>query len=445
MGDALRELAVEYLQQLLRINTTNLPGNERLAADYIASVLDQEGIAYEIVDSAPNRASIVARIPATNAVAKPILLMGHVDVVSVEADKWSRDPFGGELVDDYIWGRGALDMKGQVAAELAAFVLAKRNGLALERDLIFAAFADEEAGGTYGADHVWKTRPDLLDAEFGINEGGGNILEIDNVPFYLAQAGEKGASRLKVTARANPGHASVPLDDTAMTRIGEALVKLSQWTPKTILTAPVRMMFEGIAASRVSDTVKAQIAEILAADEPRWGQIAALPFGEIEKLTLRATTHDTAVPTIIHGGHLINVIPSEVELLIDGRLLPGSDPDAFRDEIAALLGDTVDVELTSRETGVAADPASPFFEAIRATMAELQPGIDVIPYLVSGGTDAPLIPGVKIYGFFPMLPTERQREYDPLVHGHDERVHVDDLAFGAQFVYDLVVRFATAA
>jgi acetylornithine deacetylase/succinyl-diaminopimelate desuccinylase-like protein len=441
----LRDLATGYLQTLLRIDTINLPGNERAACDAIAAILDAEGIPYEIVDSAPGRASIVARLRADNAVGRPILLMGHVDVVSVEADQWDRDPFGGELVDGYLWGRGALDMKSQVAGELAALVVLKRSGGALDRDVIFAAFADEEAGGAFGADYVWKHRPDLLDAEFGINEGGGSVMRVEDASFYLCQAGEKGSSRLRITTHAAPGHASVPLDDTAMFRMGEVLVKLASWSPSLKLTAPVRMMLEGIAAGGVSDATRMRIHNILETPDPQWEQVDALPLGEQDKLTLRATMHDTAVPTIIRGGQLINVIPSAVVLDVDGRLLPGSDPEAFHAEIAELLGDLATVELVSRHTGVAADPASPFFEAIKATMAELQPGMDVIPYLVSGGTDAPLLPGVKIYGFFPFLPTERMAEYDPLVHGHNERIHVDDLAFGAQFVHDLVLRFCAAA
>lgn len=437
----LRALSIDYLQQLLRVNTINLPGNERAACEVIAAILDAEGIGYEYVDSDPGRASIVARLEASYATGRPILLMGHVDVVSVEAEKWDRDPFSGDLVDDYLWGRGALDMKSQVAGELAALVVLKRAGTPLNRDVIFAAFADEEAGGTFGADYVWKHRPDLLDAEFGINEGGGSVMQVEEASFYLCQAGEKGASRLRITASASPGHASVPLDDTAMFRMGEVLGRLASRQSEMKLTAPVRMMLEGIAAGKVSDAPRQQLREILDSPSPRWEQVEALPIGELEKLSLRATTHDTAVPTMIRGGQLINVIPSDVVLDIDGRLLPGSDPEAFRAEIAELMGDLATVELTSRESGVSADPASPFFEAIKATMGALQPGMDVIPYLVSGGTDAPLIPGVKIYGFFPFLPTERMAEYDPLVHGHNERIHVDDLAFGAQFVHDLVVRF----
>lgn len=440
----LRDLAIDYLQTLLRINTINLPGNERAACDAIAAILDAEGIGYEIVDSAPSRASIVARLQAKTATAKPILLMGHVDVVSVEAAKWAHDPFGGELIDGYLWGRGALDMKSQVAGELAALVMLKRSGVALNRDVIFAAFADEEAGGAFGADYVWKQRPDLLDAEFGINEGGGSVMQVEDARFFLCQAGEKGSSRLRITTNAAPGHASVPLDDTAMFRMGEVLVKLASWQSQMKLTAPVRMMLEGIAAANVSDSTQMKLRNILDTPDPQWEQVEALPLGEIETLMLRATTHDTAVPTMIHGGQLINVIPSDVMLDVDGRLLPGSDSEAFRAEIAELLGDLATVELTSRETGVAADPESPFFEAIKETMGALQPGIDVIPYLVSGGTDAPLIPGVKIYGFFPFLPTERMAEYDPMVHGHNERIHIDDLAFGAQFVHDVVVRFCAA-
>src|SRR5690606_23141314 len=211
------------------------------------------GIESEFMESAPGRVSVVARLKAENPTGRPVLLMGHIDVVTVEPDKWERDPFSGDLVDDFVWGRGAVDMKGQVAAELAAFIAIKESGVALTRDLIFVAFADEEAGGTYGAGYVWENHKDLIDAEFAINEGGGNPMEIAGKLFYACQVAEKGACRLKMTVRGEPGHAAIPKSGTAMEKLGPALQRLHEWEAPTILTATVRQMLEGIAGALRSE------------------------------------------------------------------------------------------------------------------------------------------------------------------------------------------------
>lgn len=442
--DAVRDEAVTHLRALLRFDTTNPPGNETTAAAYIAGVLRAEGIDSEIVAAVPGRGNLVARLPAPQADAKPLLLMGHTDVVSVERDRWERDPFGGDLVDGFVWGRGALDMKSQVAAELTVLLLLKRQKVTLTRDLILAAFADEEAGGKEGAAWVWEHHRDLVDAEYALNEGGGMSMEVAGTTFYLCQAGEKGASRLRITARAEPGHASVPLDDTAMARLGRALVKLDEWEPPTVLTAPVRQMLEAIGPALGADG-QAGVAAIL--DAPTWDALARLPLTEDERNMLRAMTRNTAVPTIVHGGHRINVIPSEVVLDVDGRILPGQDPEAWREAVQAVVGDEVEVALLSREEGIAADPASPLFDVIAATIAELDPGAVVASSLCSGGTDARHLPGVKVYGFFPAFPAARSALYSGLVHGHNERIAVEDLAFGTRFLYEVVVRLcgATAA
>jgi acetylornithine deacetylase/succinyl-diaminopimelate desuccinylase-like protein len=428
-----------HLQALLRCDTTNPPGNESLAANYLQGVLEGAGIEATVIGVDPARGNVIGRLRADNPTKRPLLLTGHIDVVSVEREKWAHDPFGGEIIDGEIWGRGALDMKSQVAAELVALLLLKRQGIALDRDIIFAAFADEEAGGREGASWLWKHHRELIDAEYAINEGGGSTpIDLNGQLFYLCQAGEKGASRLRITARGEPGHASVPLDDTAMDRLGRALVRLTDWQPETVLTAPVRQMLETLAPALGPDG-PAQVQAII--DNPTWEAIAALPLDDDTRLMLRATTRNTAVPTIVHGGHRINVIPSEIVLDVDGRILPGQDPDVWRETVQAVVGDEVEVELLSRESGIAADPASPLFDAIAATVDALVPGAAVAPFLVSGGTDARNIPGIKVYGFFPFLPSDRAALYSSLVHGHNERIAIDDLAFGTRFIYEVVVRF----
>ena len=445
LARSLQDEAVLHLQNLLRCDTQSPPGNERIAAEYIAGVLRDEGIEPALLEAAPGRVSLVARLAAEHPTGRPVVLMGHVDVVTVERDKWERDPFGGEIIEGYVWGRGAVDMKGQVAAELAAFLHVKRSGIPLNRDVIFVAFADEEAGGTYGADWVWKHHRDLVDAEFAINEGGGNPVEIAGRLFYTCQAGEKGGTRLKMTVRGEPGHASVPQRDTAMEKLGEALRRLHAWEPPTVLTASVRAFLEGVAGTIDGATGDA-IRALLAQESPDWAELAKLPLPESEKAHFRAITRNTAVPTIIHGGRQINVIPSEVVVEIDGRILPGADPEDFRAAVQEAVGDVAEITFLydTQEAGIEADPQSDFFEAIKATMAGLQPDATVVPSLIAGGTDAGLVPGIKVYGFFPILPTERVPLYDTLVHGHNERVHVDDIGFGTRFIHDLVVRFCGA-
>lgn len=430
-----------HLQALLRLDTSNPPGNETLAAEYLAGVLQEAGIEAQIVEGVPGRGNLVARLPAANPTERPLMLTGHVDVVTVERSKWSRDPFGGDLDGGFVWGRGALDMKGMVAAELTVLLALKRSGVALSRDILFVAFADEEAGGEAGAAWLMANRPDLLDAEYAINEGGGTPVDLGGQRFFMVQAGEKGAARIRITAKGNPGHASVPLDETAMAALGRALVALHEWQPETTLTAPVRQLLETIAPALGPDA-EAAVANIL--DNPSWEALSALPLDDDLRMMLRATTRNTAVPTIVHGGHRINVIPSEIVLDVDGRILPDQDPDGWLAIVRAVVGDGVETELLSRESGIAADPASPLFDAIAATISELVPGAKVAPYLVSGGTDARHLPGIKVYGFFPFDAPERNPLYATLVHGHDERIAVDDLAFGTRFLHDLVVRFCGA-
>ncbi|CAA9557369.1 MAG: peptidase M20 [uncultured Thermomicrobiales bacterium] len=443
VDQALTDEAVRHLRALIRLDTTNPPGAEDAAARYIADTCREAGIEAEVVGGAPGRGNVAARLRAASPLARPLMLTGHTDVVSVEHDRWTVDPFGGELRDGYVWGRGALDMKSQVAAELAVLLRLKRDGVALDRDITLVAFADEEAGGEWGASWVWNHRRDLLDAEYAINEGGGEAIRLGGQTFYLCQAGEKGTARLRLTARAAPGHASIPRDDTAMRRLGEALVRLHGWEPPTILTGPVRQLLATVGPSLDGDGPVA-VERILAEPSPRWADIAALGFDDDTRSLLRATTRNTAVPTIVHGGHRINVIPSEVVLDVDGRILPGEDPDVWRDQVQAVVGDGIEVELLSRDAGIAADPASPLFDAIAATIDALDPGARVAPYLVSGGTDAANLPGIKVYGFFPFPPSERVGEYTPLVHGHDERIAVADLAFATRFLHDLVRRFCGA-
>jgi acetylornithine deacetylase/succinyl-diaminopimelate desuccinylase-like protein len=295
--------------------------------------------------------------------------------------------------------------------------------------------------GEHGAIWMWREHRDLIDAVFALNEGGGWQSTVGPKRFYLCQVGEKGASRLRITARGPAGHASVPLADTAMARLGVALTRLHQWQPPIVVTPVVRRMLETMGAA-FGERGLAAVRNVLA--EPTWEAIDGLPIDADTRLELRAHLANTAVPTILRGGAQINVIPSEVAVDVDGRILPGVDPETFRHDVQEVIGDVADVELVSREEGIAADPESPLFDAIAATMSDLDPGCGVAPCLSSGGTDAKALPGVKVYGFFPFAPSDRQSTYIPLIHGHDERIAVEDLEFGTRFFYEVVTRFAGA-
>ncbi|MDQ3695172.1 MAG: M20/M25/M40 family metallo-hydrolase [Chloroflexota bacterium] len=438
---AIGDDAVRILQALLRFETVNLPGNETPAVTYIADLLQTAGIEAEVIEAEPGRGSVVARLRAERRTGRPLLLTGHTDVVSVEPGKWSQDPFGGEIVDGYIWGRGALDMKGQVAAELAVLLALARNNVALGRDVTFAAFADEERGGQLGAAWLWRNRPDVLDAEYAINEGGGRSILAGDQRIYLCQSGEKGPARLRITAHGPAGHASVPLDGTAMGKMSGALGRLTAWEPPTKVTTPVRILLETIAAA-LDEAGAAAVARVI--ENPTVEAIQAMPVEPLVHRIVRATTRDTAVPTVIQGGKTINVIPSEVTLGVDCRILPGTDPEAWRSLVQSVVGDEVEVELLSREPGLEFDPASPLFEIIKETIAEMAPGATVAPYLTAGATDARHIPGIKVYGFFPFAPSDRAATYAPLVHGHDERIAVADLHFATRFLYQVTTRLCGA-
>lgn len=431
---SVRDEVTRHLQALIRFETVNPPGNETPLAEYLATVLEREGIPAEVIESAPGRGNLVACIRGSGR-ARPLLLMAHSDVVSVEREKWTRDPFGGELVNGCVWGRGAVDTKGLVACELGVMLLARRLGLPLERDLIFAVFADEEAGGQFGACWMWQHRRELIDAEYAINEGGGMALELGGRRFYFCQTGEKGAARLRLIARGEPGHASMPIPNTAMQHAARAILTLSTHTFPTVLTPTVIRLLRELGEA-LGKPVREQIAAVLA--DPTWERLAALPLGPAERRLLYAMTRNTAVPTIVHGGHRINVIPSEVVVEVDGRILPGQDPEVFAAEVQRLVGPNVEVELTSRGRGLEAEPDSPLFRTICETMAELDPGARVVPYLVPGGTDAKCLPGIKVYGFMPMR--DHPEEFD-LAHAHDERISVSTLEFATRALFEIVTRF----
>jgi acetylornithine deacetylase/succinyl-diaminopimelate desuccinylase-like protein len=436
--DEARDEVTAHLQELIQLNTMNPPGNESLVANYLKAQVEAAGLEAQILEAQDGRGNFVTRIKGSGQ-GRPLLLMAHADVVSVEEDAWTHPPFEAGIHDGMIWGRGAVDTKNLVAAELMIMLTLARQGAQLDRDLIMCTFADEEAGGRAGAGWMWENHRDLIDAEVAINEGGGSAVDVGGKTFFSVQTGEKGGARMRVIARANPGHASVPRDDTAMLRMGRALQTLSSHTFPTIMTNSVRQMLDTYAEYGGDD-----VADIVSNihDDPSWENLSRLPLDDVTRLGLRATTRNTAVPTIIHGGHRLNVIPGEIVCDVDGRILPDQDPADFVAQVRDLLGDDVIVEpLGSGRPGIEADPASSLFDTIREVIQATDSNATVAPFLVSGGTDAASLPGIKVYGFMPGYFSAEEMNG---AHNHDERVSVDNLAFGTRVLYDIVTRYCNA-
>jgi len=438
---AVGDEAVEHLRNILRLDTRNPPGNEVLAAEYLRDVLTHEGIECEIVGPSPDRATIVARLRGDGS-AEPLLLMSHTDVVAVEPDKWTHDPFAADIDDGYIYARGALDMKNMVTMELMTMLLLKRSGIPLKRDVIYMAAADEEVGGHQGAGWVVNNRPELIQAEYALNEGGGHGMELLGQRYYGVQTAEKGTARFQLRARGRPGHGSVPHNDNAIFKLMTALQKLREQPLPVHFTKSFRGFIEGIASAQPAEIANALRA--IVADESNADQaIDALPIEETMKLQLHALIRNTVAPTILNAGSQINVIPSLAEAGLDGRTLPGWTPERFLEELQAIVGDELEIEWLEPSEPLEADHESPLFETIKAVLHEHDPEATVIPTLLTGATDAKHVAqlGTKVYGFAPW-PNEGRSEWTR-IHGHDERVSVHAMHWGTRVLYEVVARFVS--
>jgi acetylornithine deacetylase/succinyl-diaminopimelate desuccinylase-like protein len=427
-----------HLRELLRLDTRNPPGNETRVATYLQAALEREGIESVIVGPSADRGSLVARIRGDGSL-RPLLLMSHTDVVAVEPDKWTQDPFGADIVDGYLYGRGALDMKHMVAMELQTMLLLKRRGVPLKRDVIFMAAADEEVGGHAGAGWLVENRPDLIEAEYALNEGGGSAFELNGQTYYSVQTAEKGTARFRLRTRGRPGHGSQPHDDNAIFKLAARLLRLQEQRLPVHLTDTVRAYVQALAAAQ-SGELSAGLLRILEPGNTD-AAIDALSLDDGFKRGLRAIVRNTVSPTMLQAGSQINVIASDAEASLDGRILPGWTPETFRAELLDIFGADAEIDFLEPSEPLEADPSGPMLETIKAVLAERAPGAAVVPVMLSGATDAKHTArlGMRVYGFAPGLitgPGEWNR-----IHGHDERIAVDSLRWGVQTLYDVVERF----
>lgn len=434
------ELAVTWMQQYLRINTTNPPGNEIKAVAFYKKILDQEGIENRVFEYAPGRGDLWARLPHTTAVAKrPIVLLNHMDVVTSDPSKWKVPPFSGEIKDGYLWGRGAQDMKDEGLAQLVVMVMLKREKVALDRDVIFLAVSDEEADGT-GTDWFIAHQRDLLEnAEFLINEGGENLLGADGQVKYVGvDVGEKTTYWLHVVAHGRPGHASRPNPDSAPDRLVRALNKIIAYkTPLRVL--PVVDEFLRDMAPYEPPAEAAYYRDVRKAIQDKKFQ------EDVERdESLNFLLRDTISLTMMGGSQQTNVIPPEAWANLDVRILPGGDPKALLAEVRKVVDDpNVTIEPLNEEFRVAnySGTDNSLWSAIREVSGKYFPGTPVVPHITSGYTEnqryRPL--GIVAYGFNPYTATDEEGNTE---HGNDERIRVEEVKRGPRILFDVVAQVA---
>lgn len=433
--------ALAYFQTLLRFDTTNPPGNEKKACEYLGSILAKEEIPFTILESAPGRANLICRL-ASDGSHQPLLLNAHLDVVPAEKENWSHDPFGGEVDQGCVWGRGALDMKHMAVLSLMSLILLNRHKARLKRDLIFAAVADEEAGGAYGSGWLVDNHPDKIRAEYALGEIGGFSRVINGKHFYPVQIAEKGICWLRIRAKGDPGHGSLPNWEGTVGRIGEAASRLGRTRLPLHVTAETEE-FVNTMAKHQPFPKGWVLKKIL---NPRWNRIVldkVLPDKAMAR-SLYAVLHNTANPTIIRGGEKVNVLPSEATLEVDGRILPGQTLEGFLKEVKAVIGKGYEVEVARYKPGVSVSPRDPILGYMADALRLHDPSAIVVPYMVPGFTDATNYHrlGIRCFGFAPVKLPEDFNFVD-LIHGHDERIPVEGFRFGLRVLYDLVSKLCT--
>jgi acetylornithine deacetylase/succinyl-diaminopimelate desuccinylase-like protein len=434
---------VSRLQAIIQFDTTNPPGNELPLARHLEATLREEGIETTLFEPQENRAELVGRIRG-NGLKRPVILLAHMDVVGVERQRWTVDPFAGEVREGYLYGRGAIDDKGMLAANLVTMLLLKRaisaGGRPLSRDVVFLATSDEEAGGEWGMGWLVQSHPEVLDAEFALNEGGRTRI-IEGGQRYLAvQSAEKVSHVVTVTAHGSAGHAAIPLPDNAIFSLGRALETLSCYAEPVMLTDITRKFFAHLADVWPNDAEKTAMLDLVSAD-PKRAEVGASVLSRIP--VFNAVLRNGISPTVVEGGKQFNVIPASATAVLNVRTLPGHSIDKVVNRLRAIVSEPgVTIEITHRgEEAPASDPDSEMFGAIAGAAHELDPDIAVVPYLSTGVTDSARLRrlGVKAYGVlpFPMLQSDEER-----MHGNDERVPLESLYFGVRLIYGAIERIA---
>lgn len=431
---------VELLQNLIRIDTTNPPGNELECIQYISSQLEGAGLSTVTLSRQPGRPNLIARLPGQGQ-APPLLLYGHVDVVTTSGQQWQHPPFAGQIFGGYLWGRGTLDMKGGVAMMLSAFIRASKAARKPAGDIVLAILADEEAGGDNGAGYLVKEHSDLFDGiEVAIGEVGGATTYLGGKKFYPIQVAEKQICWLEATVTGPGGHGSRPMRDGAMAKMAKFLMDLDQTRLPVHITPVAQMMIESIIAAL--DPGERPLFQQLLDPERTDGALRQMgAAGQYMEPLLRNTVN----ATIVRGGQKVNVVPSEINLQLDGRLLPGYKPVDLIEELQPIIGPGIELNVHRHDAGGSELDMS-MFNLLAEIICQADPGAIPIPMLLAGVTDGRWFSelGIQTYGFTPMKLPEgfNHTEY---IHAADERIPIDAITFGSDAIFTLIQRYGRDA
>lgn len=445
MPEGFHEKALQVLRDLVRMDTTNPPGNEIACARYLKALLEPAGIETHIIEPAPGRGSLIARLRGSGEAA-PLMIMGHLDVVTANPEEWRYPPFSAEIAEGFVWGRGTTDNKQMVAVGVTILLALAELEQPLKRDVILAATADEERGGRLGIGHVVREFPGLVRAACVLNEGGGAALRINDRLFFTCQTAEKGVCRTVWRVQGRSGHASQPRADLATFKLARAIARLGDGHLNGRAIETMRTAL-GMIASTLSAKAEKRVQRLLAQGQIEQA-LAEVGFEGESLARARPLFYDTASVTGLRAGdpESINVIPLTATAYVDGRILPGQTQEGFIESLRRCAGEEVEISLYREEysPGLESPTEAPIVEVIRRVIAERCPGAMVIPWQCAGSTDAKhLVPrGIPVYGFIPALPLPEGVE-GAGAHAHNERLWLDNLPFMFDILYDVTYRFCS--
>ncbi len=439
---AINDEALEDFRHLLRFETVNPPGNEGPAADFVVERLRDAGLEPQIL-TCEGRPNVLVRLPGDGSAGGPLLLSGHLDVVPVEPEHWKHPPFAAEIDGDYLYGRGAVDMKQMVAMCLTIVRQLARAGTPLGRDILFAAVADEETGCRCGSRFLVEQHPDEVRAECMLGEVGAFSHDLRGQRFYFIQVAEKGRCPIRLTARGRPGHGSVPHAENAVVRLARALELLGRTRLPVHPIPTVERWIREIAKAQ-GFPASLVLPRVL---NPRLGNLLLDRVLDPETAgPLAANLSNTVSPTIVKAGAKVNVIPSSAVAELDGRLIPGQTGQDLVRELRAVIGEGIEIEILEEHRGRENPGDHPLLDILTSTLRQHDPEGIPIPYLTPGFTDAHyfgrLVP--HCFGFCPVrFPREDQIRFTDLIHAHDERIHIPGFEWGLRVLYDAVTQFCT--
>ena len=431
---------VELLRDLIRFDTSNPPGNEKECIVFIQRMLAEAGCETLLLGRSAARPNLIAKL-AGQGQAPPLLLHGHVDVVPAGKQPWQQPPFDAKIADGYVWGRGALDMKGGVAMMLTSFLRMKTESVTPPGDVVLALVSDEEAGGEFGTKYLVENHRELFrNIRYAVGEFGGFSFPIARRQFYPIMVAEKQICVVRATIRGIGGHGALRGPNSAAARLSKILQQLERHQLPLHITPVVKQMFKGVSSSLPFPS-SALFRQLLSPNIAGWVLKAMGERGRLCGQLLRNTVN----PTLIRGGEQINVVPSEIVLGLDGRLLPGYGPDDLINELHRVVGEDVDLEVLHHDPGPA-EPDMGLFDTLAAVLRQADPEGHPVPMLLPGATDGRFLArlGIQSYGFLPMrLPSDFN--FHQTIHGLNERIPVQALDFGCQAMYQLLLRFDQGA